>query len=214
MLFAQACASASLLDARPSPRWPTNASCILSAVSDPAHSFDPSAITRPHERLMTYYVIVAVLTLLAFPITVTVLYIRYRTLRYRFDDEGVWRRQGLLWRREVNVSYRRIQDIHLTNGIIQRWLGLATVSIQTAAGSATPQVTIDGVLEAEALRDYLYTKMRGVRDAIQGAEPTTHGQERTAPNVEGGDETLALLGDIRDSLRRLEERLGGAGRDA
>ena len=153
-------------------------------------------------------------TLLAFPITVTVLYIRYRTLRYRFDDEGVWRRQGLLWRREVNVSYRRIQDIHLTNGIIQRWLGLATVSIQTAAGSATPQVTIDGVLEAEALRDYLYTKMRGVRDAIQGAEPTTHGQERTAPNVEGGDETLALLGDIRDSLRRLEERLGGAGRDA
>jgi len=163
---------------------------------------------------MTYYVIVAVLTLLAFPITVTVLYIRYRTLRYRFDDEGVWRRQGLLWRREVNVSYRRIQDIHLTNGIIQRWLGLATVSIQTAAGSATPQVTIDGVLEAEALRDYLYTKMRGVRDAIQGAEPTTHGQERTAPNVEGGDETLALLGDIRDSLRRLEERLGGAGRDA
>ena len=163
---------------------------------------------------MTYYVIVAVLTLLAFPITVTVLYIRYRTLRYRFDDEGVWRRQGLLWRREVNVSYRRIQDIHLTNGIIQRWLGLATVSIQTAAGSATPQVTIDGVLEAEALRDYLYTKMRGVRDAIQGAESTTHGQERTAPNVEGGDETLALLGDIRDSLRRLEERLGGAGRDA
>ena len=163
---------------------------------------------------MTYYVIVAVLTLLAFPITVTVLYIRYRTLRYRFDDEGVWRRQGLLWRREVNVSYRRIQDIHLTNGIVQRWLGLATVSIQTAAGSATPQVTIDGVLEAEALRDYLYTKMRGVRDAIQGAEPTTHGQERTAPNVEGGDETLALLGDIRDSLRRLEERLGGAGRDA
>jgi len=163
---------------------------------------------------MTYYVIVAVLTLLAFPITVTVLYIRYRTLRYRFDDEGVWRRQGLLWRREVNVSYRRIQDIHLTNGIVQRWLGLATVSIQTAAGSATPQVTIDGVLEAEALRDYLYTKMRGVRDGTQGAESTTHGQERTAPNVESGDETLALLGDIRDSLRRLEERLGGAGRDA
>lgn len=183
-------------------------------MSDAAHGFDPSAITRPHERLMTYYVIVAILTLLAFPITVTVLYIRYRTMRYRFDEEGVWRRQGLLWRREVNVSYRRIQDIHLTNGIIQRWLGLATISIQTAAGSATPQITIDGVLEAEALRDYLYTKMRGVRDGSQGAEPTTHGQERTAPNEASSDEALALLADIRDSLRRLEERLGGPGRDA
>ena len=79
----------------------------------------------------------------------------------------MWRRQGLLWRREVNVAYRRIQDIHLTNGLIQRWLGLATVSIQTAAGSATPEITIEGVLEAEALRDYLYTKMRGVRDAAR-----------------------------------------------
>ncbi len=117
----------------------------------------------------------------------------------------MWRRQGLLWRREVNVAYRRIQDIHLTNGLIQRWLGLATVSIQTAAGSATPEITIEGVLEAEALRDYLYTKMRGVRDAARGAE-------RGAPARDAGrhrqDETLGLLIDIRDSLRRLEDRLG------
>ena len=116
---------------------------------------------------MTYYVIVSLLTFVAFPVTLIALYIKFRTLAYRFDDEGVWRRQGLLWRREVNVAYRRIQDIHLTNGLIQRWLGLATVSIQTAAGSATPEITIEGVLEAEALRDYLYTKMRGVRDAAR-----------------------------------------------
>ena len=160
--------------------------------------FDPSGITRPDDRLLKYYVIVSLLTLLAFPVTMVTLYIKFRTLRYRFDDEGVWRRQGLLWRREVNVAYRRIQDIHLTNGLIQRWLGLATVSIQTAAGSATPEVTIEGVLEAEALRDYLYTKMRGVRDG-----------PRSTPA--SGDETLALLTDIRDSLRRLEERVDRMG---
>jgi uncharacterized protein len=137
------------------------------------------------------------------------LYIKFRTLRYRFDDEGVWRRQGLLWRREVNVAYRRIQDIHLTNGLIQRWLGLATVSIQTAAGSATPEVTIEGVLEAEALRDYLYTKMRGVRDgASRAASPGDTGSQGVAATP---DETLALLTDIRDSLRRLDERLGRTG---
>jgi putative membrane protein len=160
--------------------------------------FDPSTITRPHERLMTYYFIVALLTLLAFPITLLALWIRYRTMRFRFDAEGIWRSQGLLWRREVNVAYRRIQDIHLTSGLIQRWLGLATVSIQTAAGSATPEVTIDGVLEAEALRDYLYTKMRGVRDGAQGVAAT--------PEAAALDETLVLLTEIRDALRRLEER--------
>ena len=98
-----------------------------------AAPFDPATVVRPHPRLMQYYTIIAALTLVAFPVTLFALWVKYRTLRYRFDSEGVWRRQGLLWRSEVNITYRRIQDIHLTNGLIQRWLGLATVSIQTAA---------------------------------------------------------------------------------
>ena len=177
-----------------------------------SRSFDPSTITRPDERLMKYYVIVSLLTLIAFPITLTALWIQFRTMRYRFDDEGVWRAQGLLWRREVNVAYRRIQDIHLTSGLLQRWMGLATVSIQTAAGSATPEITIDGVLEAEALRDFLYTKMRGVRDHAHGAA-TPH----AAAAVDAGsgqDEALVLLTEIRDGLRRLEARVGGPGATA
>ena len=170
-----------------------------------AAEFDPSTIMRPHERLLTYYFIVALLTLLAFPVTMIALYIRYRTMRFRFDHEGIWKRQGLLWRRETNVAHRRIQDIHLTSGIIQRWLGLATVSIQTAGGSSTAEVSIDGVLEAEALRDYLYTKMRGVRDGAHAASPM-------AEAASGGgthDEALALLTEIRDSLRQLETRVRG-----
>ena len=174
-------------------------------MNEAQHGFDPSAITRPHERLLTYYLIVSILTFVAFPVTFIAFYVRYRTMRYRFDDEGVWRRQGLLWRSEVNIAYRRIQDIHLTNGLIQRWLGLATVSIQTAAGSATPEVTIDGVLEAEALRDYLYSKMRGVRDGTHEAGASSRLNPAAADA--SGDEALALLTDIRDSLRRLEERL-------
>jgi putative membrane protein len=174
-------------------------------VTTAAPGFNPATITQPNERLLTYYFILALLTFPAFPVTMLVLYIRYRTMRFRFDQEGIWKRQGLLWRRETNVAYRRIQDIHLTNDIIQRWLGLATVSIQTAAGSSTAEVTIDGVLEAEALRDYLYTRMRGVRDGAHPAAPVPEG-------VSGGeahDETLALLTEIRDSLRQLEARVRG-----
>jgi uncharacterized protein len=178
---------------------------ILTAVTSTTAGFDPTSITQPHERLLTYYFILALLTLPAFPVTMIALYIKYRTMRFRFDREGIWKRQGLLWRHETNVAYRRIQDIHLTNGIIQRWLGLATVSIQTAAGSSTAEVTIDGVLEAEALRDYLYTKMRGVRDGAHAAEPVSEG----ASGGETHDETLALLTEIRDSLRQLETRVRG-----
>jgi uncharacterized membrane protein YdbT with pleckstrin-like domain len=178
-----------------------------------ARPFDPAAITRPDERLMKYYVVVALLSLVAFPITLFVLWVKYRTLRYRFDDEGIWRAQGLLWRSEVNITYRRIQDIHLTNGLLQRWMGLSTVSIQTASGSATPEVTIEGVLDAEALRDFLYTKMRGVRDRTPAAAPRLEGPAAgaaIAPHEGAGDEALALLVDIREALRRLEARGGPA----
>ena len=164
---------------------------------------------------MTYYWIVAALTLLAFPVTIIPLWIKYRTLKYRFDDEGIWRAQGILWRREVNVAYRRIQDIHLTSGLLQRWLGLATVSIQTAAGSSNPEVTIEGVLEAEALRDFLYTKMRGVRDHGAGAARHAAALASEAGPAAAGhaadDEALTLLTDIRDALRRLEARAGRPG---
>jgi putative membrane protein len=160
---------------------------------------------------MTYYVWLSIFSLLAFPVTLVALWIRYRTMEFRFDDEGIWKRQGLLWRREVNVAYRRIQDIHLTNGILQRWLGLATVSIQTAAGAANPEVTIDGVLEAEALRDFLYTKLRGVRDGHPHTAPAPALAPPAAPDA-AGDETLALLVEIRDALARLEARLGPGGR--
>ena len=167
--------------------------------------FDPSVITRPHERLLTYYFVVALLTFVAFPVTMIALYIKYRTMRFRFDHEGIWKRQGLLWRRETNVAYRRIQDIHLTNGIIQRWLGLATVSIQTAAGSSTAEVTIEGVLEADPQREYLYTRMRGVRAGAHAPAPVAEG----ASGGDTHDEALALLTEIRDSLRQLETRLRG-----
>jgi len=164
---------------------------------------------------MKYYVAVALLSVFAFPITLFVLWIKFRTLRYRFDGEGVWRRQGLLWRSEVNITYRRIQDIHLTNGLLQRWFGLATVSIQTAAGSASPAIEIEGVLEAEALRDFLYTKMRGVRDhPADHATPATATAPAAAIGTGDGDEALALLTDIRDALHRLEGRAGAPGSGA
>src|SRR4030095_12179329 len=83
---------------------------ILTAVTT-APGFDPTAITQPHERLLTYYFILALLTLPAFPVTMIVLYIKYRTMRFRFDHEGIWKRPGFLWRRESNVADRRIQDI-------------------------------------------------------------------------------------------------------
>jgi len=54
-------------------------------------------------------------------------------------------------------------------------------------------VNIEGILEAEQLRDYLYSKMRGARGLDQNV---THSEQHSQ------DEALALLREIRDLLRK------------
>ena len=105
---------------------------------------------------------------------------------------------GILFRREIQLTYRRIQDIHVTRNILHRWMGLANVAIQTASGSAGAEMIIEGVLEADALRDFLYKKMRGARgdDEQTGDVPS---DAVGAPD----DEALVLLRQIRDEIRAL-----------
>lgn len=162
----------------------------------PVTPFDPRIITRPIRGLLTYYTIVAAMTVLGFPFVFPPLYFKYHTMRYKFDDEGVSMSWGFLFRREIYLTFRRIQDIHVSRNIIQRWLGLASVSVQTASGSAGAEMTIEGVEDPEALRDYLYSRMRGARGDDDEGDETPGG---------GGDEALALLREIRDDLRRLAQ---------
>lgn len=167
------------------------------------NSFDPTTITRPDSALLRYYVAVSILTVVGFPFVFLPLFFKYHTLKYRFDDSGVSMSWGILFRREIHLTYRRIQDIHLTRNLIQRWMGLATVGIQTASGSAGPEMSIEGVLEAEQLRDYLYAEMRGAKGEVD-SDLAAKGD---APNVQATeDEALSLLREIRDALRQLAER--------
>jgi uncharacterized protein len=163
---------------------------------------DPRAITRPDESLLTYYVLVSLCTLIAFPIVFIPLYIRYRTLRYEFDDQGVKMSWGLLFYREVYLTYRRIQDIHVNRNIVERWMGLAKVPIQTASGTSGPTMRIEGIRNPEPLRDFLYERMRGAKEE---AGLLSSGEA-------SGDEALALLTEIRDELRTLRAHAGRAER--
>ena len=163
-------------------------------------SFDPKAISRPDRSLMRYYLILAILSGPAFPFVLLPLYFKYETLKYKFDEDGVSMSWGILFRREIHLTYRRIQDIHLTRNLLQRWMGLASVAIQTASGSAGPEMSIEGVLEAEQLRDALYARMRGARG--ESSEASSEDADASAPH----DEPTVLLREIRDSLKTLATR--------
>lgn len=161
----------------------------------PAHI---AAIERPVEKLMTYYVIKALFALVAFPVVLPMLYFRYHTMRYKFDSEGIQMRWGILFRHEIMLNYSRIQDIHLRSSLIERWLGLARIEIQTAAGSSKAEMTLEGLTDHEAMRDFLYSRMRGVRDVHQETEPAA-GEPALAASL---NEIAAELREIRLLMER------------
>ena len=113
---------------------------------------------------------------------------------------------GILFRREVIINYARIQDIHLRSNLVERWLGLARVLVQTASGSSSAEMTLEGLKEYEAVRDFLYSKMRGVKDPVHPP------MAPTAPPGAPDHELAAALREVAQELR--ETRLALRTRDA
>ena len=170
-------------------------------------------LERPDPALWRLYIIRAVLGLPAIFISLPYLFFRYHTLRYRFDAEGIHMKVGILFRREVNLTYARIQDIHLRSGFIQRWLGLADLQVQTASGSTGPEIIIEGFKEFEAIRDFLYTRMRGYHAHPGGAAnaaPALAQSSAAAVSLESPD-AVKLLEGIHRELRLTRELIESRG---
>jgi putative membrane protein len=174
------------------------------------------AIQRPAPALFRYYLLLALTAGPGYPFLLAYLYFRYHTLRYRFDEEGISMRWGVLFRREINLTYARIQDIHLSSNVVERWLGLARIEIQTASGSAKAEMTIEGLHEFEEVRDFLYARMRGTRDAVRAASVLAGPAASASPPASGAGPTAAdadlaaVLHQVAAELRAVREELTAA----
>jgi membrane protein YdbS with pleckstrin-like domain len=164
---------------------------------------------QPAPGLLTYYALTSLFAGPFFFVPLLVLYFRYHTLRYQVEGEGITMRWGILFRREVSLTYARIQDIHLTSNFVERWLGLAKIQVQTASGSSTAEMTVEGMPQYEAIRDFLYSKMRGARDRVVQPGAAAAGELSGAP----AHELTAVLREIAAEVRQLRTALP-APRDA
>jgi membrane protein YdbS with pleckstrin-like domain len=166
-------------------------------------------LERPHAALWKYYLLVSIATGPGIIVSLPMMFFRYHTLRYRLDEEGIHMKVGILFRREVNLTYARIQDIHLHSNFVQRWLGLANVQVQTASGSAGPELVIEGFKEYEEIRDFLYTRMRGYQSPARsrGVSPSSGAAFPQPPSASSDAEAVSLLLEIRDELRRTRQAL-------
>jgi membrane protein YdbS with pleckstrin-like domain len=105
----------------------------------------------------------AVLFILGFIILVPVVVffvwvgLYYKSMWYELrEDEMSWKR-GVWFRTTGVVPYNRITNLDVRQGPVMRLLGISTLSVQTAgySGQAVPEIRIEGIEQAEELRELI-----------------------------------------------------------
>ena len=175
----------------------------MADVAEPAAG--PMGLRRPHRNLLAYWFLQSLLLGPLFFVLFVPRLFKFRSLRYHLEDDGVAAEWGVLFRHEISLGYARIQDIHLASNLLERWLGLARIQVQTASGSSEAEMTIEGLPDAAEVRDWIYSKMRGAaRRAPVGeqGDDATGGTGAAAP-----DAVVTALREVAAELRRVRELL-------
>jgi len=124
----------------------------------------------------------------------------YRGLRLYVTDRSIVIAKGVFFKQELTIPLDKIQDISIREGPLLAKFGLLGLRIETAgqrnATTGKSEADLIGVENA-----------RQVRDLILERRDTLAAQERPQP-IPNNDSALTLLLDIRDSLHRIESKLG------
>ena len=127
----------------------------------------------------------------------------YRTILFELkDDEVTWRR-GVWFRRTGIVPYDRITNIDIYQGPLMRYFGFSCIKLQTAGYSAQArsEITLEGITEAEALRETIRSLIRGSRQS-PGASDATGTPGRFSFPARRDDAILEELRAIRILLEK------------
>ena len=71
----------------------------------------------------------------------------YRAWRYRLTAEGIELHHGVFWKQASAMPYHRLQQVDVGQGPLERWFGMSSVQLRSAA--ATTDASIPGLAQAE-----------------------------------------------------------------
>jgi putative membrane protein len=125
-------------------------------------------------------------------------YARFKRYRYALTDDTFDIHSGVLSRRDREIPYERIQNVDLSQNVVQRFLDIAEVRLETAGGSGTEaQLRYVSNAEAARLQEEISRRKRGVS---ADAEEST--SEETLL-FELSDREHVVLGLVSADLRLL-----------
>jgi len=122
----------------------------------------------------------------------------YATLEVVLTSRELQVSRGVLNRQEKSIPLEKVTDLAVIQGPIMRMMDLKGLQVETAgqSGSGGALVRLIGIIDTDDFRDDALDQRDKVTDAPDaGSEPAA------------GDVT-ELLTEIRDTLRRIEDRFG------
>jgi uncharacterized membrane protein YdbT with pleckstrin-like domain len=145
--------------------------------------------------------------LLLLPVSYLMQRLNYEQRWYIVTDRSLRIRAGIWSVQEITMTFANIQDIRITSGPLQKFLGLADLEVASAGGGSTgPKgehiasshiARFAGVDNAEQIRDLIQNRLRHYRDAGLG-DPNA---APAAPTVDQAAATLlAEARALRTSL--------------
>jgi len=138
------------------------------------------------------------------------IHLRYDTTWYVIGRRSLRIRRGIWIIKETTITFENVQNIHITQGPLQRYFGIADLVVETAGGGggvhgkgeatlATHVGMIEGIDNAEELRTLILGRLRQVKTVGLGDE--ADGDQ--FPSAGFSAEQLAVLREIRDTARQL-----------
>ena len=125
----------------------------------------------------------------------------YRSLRYEVQDDEVVVNVGIWTKSVKHVPYRTVTNIQVKRDIVDRWLGIGTLNIQTAgmSGQTGAEERLVGLSNVQEVYESVAEELRRFRGGMAPTQADVEVLPEAAPRDSLG-EILAEVRAIRKSL--------------
>lgn len=176
---------------------PTEILPFIDSLTDSFERRLPSFVSRPPLFILALIIAQRLFAL-------AVIRLDFEKRWYLVTDRSLRVREGVLKIREMTITFANIQNISISQGPIQRLLGIADLRVDTAGGGAPKSkkegqenlhgAKFRGVNNGEEIRELINTRLRELKDSGLGDLE----EIKLAPAVPKS--TPALVGPLRDIL--------------
>ncbi|MEE4194818.1 MAG: PH domain-containing protein [Anaerolineae bacterium] len=126
---------------------------------------------------------------------------------YELLDDEIVVHSGWVVQKVRHVPYRMVTNIEIRRGLIDRWLGIGNLSIDTAGNSdpnARPEAQLLGLADIETVYDEVAACLRAF-DEAQQRQPWERTRRPVTEAVDSDEDVLqAILGELKTINAKLK----------